>query len=73
MNNPRKKFDNPSRSSPKNNSRACLCKDKNTYSKKCCDGNLWAQGIGRITYTPQWWNSINQEWQTINQTYNQLN
>lgn len=52
MNNPRKKFDNPSRSSPKNNSRACLCKDKNTYSKKCCDGNLWAQGIGRITQDP---------------------
>lgn len=43
-----KKFDNPSRSSPKNNSRACLCKDKMTYSKKCCDGSLWAQGIGRI-------------------------
>ena len=37
----------PSYSSPKSSSRACLCKDKNTYSRKCCDGSLWAQGIGR--------------------------
>ena len=37
----------PSWSSPKNDSRACLCKDKNTYSRKCCNGSLWAQGIGR--------------------------
>ncbi len=44
-----RKFTNPSRSSPKSNGRACLCKDKNKYSKKCCDGNLWAQGIGNIT------------------------
>ena len=28
--------------------RACLCKD-GTYSNKCCDGGLWAQGIGNIT------------------------
>tara|TARA_R100000353_G_scaffold50887_1_gene40403 strand:- start:3226 stop:3582 length:357 start_codon:yes stop_codon:yes gene_type:complete len=27
--------------------RACLCKD-GTYSKKCCDGDLWAQGIGNV-------------------------
>jgi|DEB0MinimDraft_10_1074344.scaffolds.fasta_scaffold125563_2 hypothetical protein len=45
----RKKFDNPSRTSPKSNDRGCLCKDTLTYSKKCCDGTLWAQGIGRIT------------------------
>jgi len=45
----RKKFDNPSRTSPKSNDRGCLCKDTLTYSKKCCDGSLWAQGIGRIT------------------------
>lgn len=42
----------PSRSSPKKKDRACLCKDKSTYSKKCCDGSLWAQGIGRITQDP---------------------
>ena len=35
--------------SPSNSSRACYCKDQNTYSKECCDGSLWAQGIGRIT------------------------
>jgi len=36
----------PSRTSPKGGQRACLCSDKNTYSIKCCDGSLWAQGIG---------------------------
>jgi hypothetical protein len=28
--------------------RACLCKD-GTYSTKCCDGSIWAQGIGNIS------------------------
>lgn len=28
--------------------RACLCKN-GTYSSKCCDGDLWAQGIGNIS------------------------
>jgi hypothetical protein len=37
-------------SSPKNDKRACLCKN-NTYSRKCCDGSLRAQGIGNITKT----------------------
>jgi hypothetical protein len=42
-------FKTPSRSSPKNGGiRSCLCKN-NTYSRKCCDGTLWAQGIGSIT------------------------
>ena len=41
----------PGRSSPKGSSRACLCKNKNTYSRKCCDGSLWAQGIGVISRT----------------------
>jgi len=39
----------PSRTSPKGSRRACLCKDTDTYSIKCCDGSLWAQGIGRIS------------------------
>jgi len=34
--------------SPKTNKRACLCKDGNTYSLKCCDGSYQAQGIGKI-------------------------
>jgi len=35
--------------SPKVSKRGCLCWDKGTYSKKCCDGSLRAQGIGNIT------------------------
>lgn len=30
--------------------RACLCAN-GTYSRKCCDGSLQAQGIGKITRT----------------------
>jgi len=37
-----------SKSSPKGGKRGCLCKD-GTYSAKCCDGSLQAQGIGNIT------------------------
>jgi PBP1b-binding outer membrane lipoprotein LpoB len=43
----------PSRSSPKSSKRGCLCKDTLKYSVKCCDGTIWAQGIGPITATPQ--------------------
>lgn len=39
------------RSSPKNNRRACLCVDSNTYSRRCCDGYLINQGIGNIQQT----------------------
>jgi hypothetical protein len=35
-------------SSPKGGRRGCLCED-GTYSSKCCDGSLQAQGIGSIT------------------------
>lgn len=38
----------PSRTSPKGGNRACLCAN-GTYSIKCCDGSLIAQGIGNIT------------------------
>jgi len=41
----------PSRTSPRGSRRACLCKDTNTYSRECCDGSLWAQGIGLIVDT----------------------
>ena len=41
-----------SRTSPKGGKRGCLCKDGKTYSSKCCDGSLQAQGIGSITGTP---------------------
>ena len=33
--------------SPQNDRRGCLCKD-GTYSRKCCDGSFYAQGIGSI-------------------------
>ncbi len=39
-------------SSPKNSRRGCLCKDSNTYSKKCCDGYLINQGIGQTERGP---------------------
>ena len=38
----------PSRTSPTGSSRACLCWDSNTYSIECCDGSIWAQGIGNV-------------------------
>jgi len=43
-----KRFITPSKTSPKSKRKACLCED-NTYSIKCCDGSLRAQGIGRTT------------------------
>jgi hypothetical protein len=33
--------------SPKDSSRACLCKD-GTYSKECCEGELINQGVGAL-------------------------
>lgn len=36
-------------SSPKNSRRGCLCKDKETYSRKCCEGYLINQGIGETS------------------------
>jgi len=48
-----KEIKTPSRSAPKGSKRGCLCKDKNTYSVKCCDGSLWAQGIGPIVRTSE--------------------
>ena len=42
-----KNFFTPSKTSPKGSRRGCLCAD-NTYSVKCCDGSLRAQGIGKI-------------------------
>lgn len=39
-------------SSPKNSRRGCLCRNKRTYSIKCCNGDLGAQGIGIINKPP---------------------
>jgi hypothetical protein len=38
----------PSWSSPKGGKRACLCKDRDAYNIKCCNGDLQEQGIGII-------------------------
>ena len=43
----RRKDKTPSRTSPRSSRRGCLCKD-GTYSKKCCDGSLQAQGVGSL-------------------------
>jgi hypothetical protein len=43
----KEKFKTPSKASPRAGSkRGCLCADE-TYSTKCCDGSLQAQGIGK--------------------------
>lgn len=34
--------------SPKDSSRACLCEDGQTYSRKCCKGKTINQGIGSL-------------------------
>ncbi len=44
-----KKFETPSRTSPRGGRRGCLCKDKDTYSVKCCKGKMINQGIGSIS------------------------
>lgn len=38
----------PSTASPTHGRRGCLCKNGKKYSRKCCDGSVQAQGIGRI-------------------------
>lgn len=35
-----------SRTSPVGGKRGCLCSDGKSYSRRCCDGSLHAQGIG---------------------------
>ena len=45
---PNKKQKTVSRTSPKGGRRGCLCKDKKTYSSKCCDGSHQAQGVGKV-------------------------
>ena len=40
-----KKNPYPSYTSPIRSQKGCLC-DDNTYHPECCDGTMWAQGIG---------------------------
>lgn len=37
---------NKKSTSPTSSKRGCLCKDGETYSKECCDGEIINQGIG---------------------------
>ncbi len=41
-----KRLFTPSRTSPKNGRRGCLCRDRDAYSIECCNGDIIAQGIG---------------------------
>jgi len=43
----KKTNETPSRTSPRSSRRGCLCKD-GTYSRKCCDGTLRGQGVGKV-------------------------
>ena len=42
----------PSDASPTNGREGCLCKNGKTYSRKCCDGSVGAQGIGNTKGNP---------------------
>ena len=33
----------PARTGIYGGTRACLCRDRDTYSIECCDGSVWAQ------------------------------
>ena len=44
----RRKNATASKTSPKTSRRGCLCPDGKTYSTKCCDGTLQAQGVGKV-------------------------
>jgi hypothetical protein len=77
-NNTQNGWKTPSRSSPQGGgTRACLCKDTLKYSRKCCDGTLWAQGIGQITRNPQFtnvkWEDVKMQWVDLTEeTWNNL-
>ena len=43
-----RRYKTAGKASPRGGKRGCLCAD-NTYSSKCCDGSLQAQGIGNIS------------------------
>lgn len=47
------KYFTPSKTSPRNGRRGCLCRDRDAYSIECCNGDIIAQGIGNISATIQ--------------------
>ena len=44
-----KKLFSPSKTSPRNGRRGCLCRDRDAYSIKCCNVDIIAQGIGEMS------------------------
>ena len=44
-----KKLFTPSKTSPRNGRRGCLCRDRDAYSIECCNGDIIAQGIGETS------------------------
>ena len=44
-----KKLFSPSKTSPRNGRRGCLCRDRDAYSIECCNGDIMAQGIGEMS------------------------
>lgn len=36
---------------PQDKRRGCLCRDKNIYSRECCDDDYMNQGVGSVTKT----------------------
>jgi hypothetical protein len=70
----------PSRTSPKGDRRGCLCWETSTYSLKCCDGSVRAQGIGNITgtiilpdidfSTTEWQIITSPTWEAVTDTWN---
>lgn len=44
--NKRRKNPFPSRTSPIRSTKGCLC-DDGTYKIECCDGTMFAQGVGK--------------------------
>jgi len=47
-----KKLFSPSKTSPKNGRKGCLCRDRDAYSIECCNGDIIGQGIGSISGQP---------------------
>jgi len=44
-----KKLFTPSKTSPRNGRRGCLCRDRDAYSIECCNGDIIEQGIGEMS------------------------
>ena len=65
---------------PQDKRRACLCIDRDTYSRECCEGDYINQGIGSITgtiilpdidfSTTEWQIITRPTWEAVTDTWN---